>query len=81
MMVVALLLAVAADRVVTVDGQALTLPAAADSARTAFAIDLIVSAEERTLLATLLHRSWTPDNPAAEKAFPQTPVRLSGRPP
>src|SRR5438270_12473871 len=81
MMVVALLLAASAGRVVTIDGHALTLPAAADSARTSFAINVIVSAEERTLLATLLYRSWTPDDPAAEKAFPQTGVRLSGRPP
>ncbi len=78
---IAVILALAAERVVTVDAKPFSIPAAAEAGGTRLALNLIVSADDKALLATLLRRSWTPERPAAEKAFPETPVRLSGRAP
>ena len=67
-MTLALLLAVT----VVVDGKPLQVPRE---------VNLLVSAEQPTLVATLLHRGWTPLDPASTKAYPETPVRLEGRAP
>lgn len=79
-MILALLLSLA-ERTILVDGRPLTIAAEAESPGASLRVALLISAEERTLLATLLHRAWTPDNPAAEKAWPEAPMRLAGRPP
>ena len=83
-MVLALLLAVgtaAAERTVVVDGKPLSVAGGAVAAGAALPINLLVSAEERTISATLLHRGWTPDDPASERAYPEIQVRLAGRAP
>jgi len=64
-----------------VDGQPLALPASAEAARVELRVDLLVSSEERTILATLLHRAWTPRHAAGVPAYPEVPVLLSGRTP
>jgi len=81
--VLALLLAVGtspAERAVVIDGKTLSITGAA-AAGTPLPVNLIVSAEERTISATLLHRGWTPDDPVAERAYPEVQVRLAGRAP
>ncbi len=79
-MILALLFALA-ERTLLVDGKPLAIAADAGSPGASLRVSLLISAEERALLATLLQRGWTPDNPAAEKAYPEAPVRLAGRPP
>jgi peptidoglycan/xylan/chitin deacetylase (PgdA/CDA1 family) len=69
------------ERTVAVDGKPVAVPVAAEAAGAKLPVTLLVSAEERALLATLVHRAWTPDDPAAEKAHPETPVLLGGRAP
>ncbi len=69
------------ERTFVVDGKPLALPAAAEAAGVELRVDLLVSAEERTILATLLHRSWTPRDAAATPAHPEVPVLLGGRAP
>ena len=54
-----------------VDGQPLALPASAEAARVELRVDLLVSSEERTILATLLHRAWTPRHAAGVPAYPE----------
>src|SRR6266404_9079024 len=71
----------AADRTIEIDGKLLTIPVRADADGAHLPVNLLVSTEERTLLATLIDRGWTPDDPAAERAHPETPVRLAGRAP
>ena len=81
-MTLALLLALAsAERVVIIDGRSLSVPAAAEAGALKLPLNLIVSADERALLATLVHRAWTPDDPASEKAHPAAQLFLGGRPP
>jgi peptidoglycan/xylan/chitin deacetylase (PgdA/CDA1 family) len=79
-MILALLIAAAASpqRTVVIDGKPLTVAAAAEAGTAKLAVNLIVSAEERTLVATLLHGGWTPDDAAAEKATPEAQVTLGG---
>jgi peptidoglycan/xylan/chitin deacetylase (PgdA/CDA1 family) len=79
MMILALLLAL--ERTLVVDGKPLSIVASVEAAGAPLPVNLLVSSRERTLLATLLHRGWTPDDAAAEKAHPEVPVRLSGRAP
>ena len=62
-----------------VDGQPLALPASAEATGVKLRVDLLVSSEERTILATLLHRAWTPRHAAGVPAHPEVPVLLSGR--
>ncbi|TMA29674.1 MAG: hypothetical protein E6J78_01265 [Deltaproteobacteria bacterium] len=81
MILLLLIAAAGAERSLVVDGKPLKIAAHAESAGASLAINLLVSSEERALLATLLHRAWTPDNPAAERAHPEALVRLAGRPP
>ncbi len=69
------------ERTFVVDGKPLALPAAAEAAGVELRVDLLVSSEERTILATLLHRSWTPRDAAATPAHPEVPVLLGGRAP
>jgi peptidoglycan-N-acetylglucosamine deacetylase len=69
------------ERTVVVDGKPLSIVATVEAGAVALPVNLLVSAEQRTLLATLLRRAWTPDDPSAEKAHPEAPVRLSGRAP
>jgi len=71
----------AAQRSVVVDGKPLTLPARADAGRVALPVSLLVSAEEQAVVATLLHRAWTPRDSAATAAYPEVPVLLGGRAP
>src|SRR5579859_6877893 len=82
-MVLALLISLAAapERTLIVEGKPLSIAAAAQAGDAKLAINLLLSADERTLLATLLHRGWTPLDPAAEKANPEVPVLLAGRGP
>jgi peptidoglycan/xylan/chitin deacetylase (PgdA/CDA1 family) len=68
-------------RSLAIDGKPLSFPARADAAGAPVAIDLVVSAEERPLLGTLLHRGWTPRDSTALRAHPEVPVLLDGRAP
>ena len=83
-MVLALLLAVGtapAERTLVIDGKPLSIGSSVEAAGTALPINLLVSAEERAVSATLLHGGWTPDDPHAERAYPEIQVRLAGRAP
>ncbi len=71
----------AADRTIEIDGKLLTIPVRAEAGAVHLPVNLLVSTEQRTLLATLIDRGWTPEDPAGEKAHPETPVRLAGRAP
>jgi len=64
-----------------VDGKPLALPASAEVAGSELRVDLLVSSEERTILATLLHRAWTPRDATGAPVHPEAPVLLSGRAP
>ncbi len=82
MLAAMLLLALGAgERTVVLDGRSVPVPASADAGRTSLRVDLLVSAEERTILATLLHRAWTPRDPASHPAYPEWAVSLAGRAP
>jgi peptidoglycan/xylan/chitin deacetylase (PgdA/CDA1 family) len=70
-----------ADRTVVIDGRPLQIPASASAASAELRVDLLVSSEERTILATLLHRAWIPHDPAHAPAYPEVPILLAGRPP
>ena len=72
-------LAAAPERTVILEGKPLSIPAAAQAGDARLSVNLLLSADERTLLATLVHRGWTPGDPAAEKANPEVPVLLAGR--
>jgi peptidoglycan/xylan/chitin deacetylase (PgdA/CDA1 family) len=76
-----MILALVVARTLTVGGLQLAVPEAAESGAARLAVNLLVSAEQRTLLATLVHSGWTPDDPAAEKAVPEAKVTLGGRAP
>jgi peptidoglycan/xylan/chitin deacetylase (PgdA/CDA1 family) len=80
-MLLLILALAAAQRTVEIDGKAISFAAAAEAPGPPLAVDLLVSAEQPALVATLLHRGWTPDDPASEKAYPELAVRLSGRAP
>ncbi|HUJ27487.1 MAG TPA: polysaccharide deacetylase family protein [Myxococcales bacterium] len=82
-MILALLLALAsaADRNIIIDGKPFSIPGAAEAGAVKLPVNVLLSADERALLATLLHRAWTPDDPQSEKAHPETPVLLRGRAP
>ena len=72
---------VAATRTIVLDGKPFTLPVTARSDGRALRLDLLVSSEERTILATLVHRAWTPRDPASHPAYAEWPVTLAGKPP
>lgn len=72
---------VAATRTIVLDGKPFTLPATAESDGRALRLDLLVSSEERTILATLVHRAWTPRDLASHPAYAEWPVTLAGKPP
>jgi peptidoglycan/xylan/chitin deacetylase (PgdA/CDA1 family) len=79
-----LALAVAAaprERTLVVDGKPLAVPEAAEASGARLPVDLLVSAEERTILATLVHRAWTPHGSVALPGSAEVPVLLGGRPP
>jgi peptidoglycan/xylan/chitin deacetylase (PgdA/CDA1 family) len=76
-----LLALMAADRTIEIDGKLLAIPVRAEADGVHLPVNLLVSGEQRTLLATLIDRGWTPDDPVGEKAHPETPVRLAGRTP
>src|SRR6266850_5562048 len=85
-MLLALWIALAApvagnERTVIVDGKPLALPASASAAGVALPVNLLVASDERAMLATLLHRGWTPRDAATSHAHPEAPVLLSGRTP
>jgi peptidoglycan/xylan/chitin deacetylase (PgdA/CDA1 family) len=80
-MILALLLAFSTERTLPAGGKTFSVPAAAESGSAKLSVNLLVSAEQRTLLATLIHSGWTPDDPAAEKVNPEAKVLLAGRPP
>jgi peptidoglycan/xylan/chitin deacetylase (PgdA/CDA1 family) len=69
------------DRRVAIDGHALTLPASAEAAGRALPVELVVSSAERTLLATLVHRGWTPRDPSVRPVHPEVPWLVHGRRP
>jgi peptidoglycan/xylan/chitin deacetylase (PgdA/CDA1 family) len=75
------LLALSPERAVTIDGHVVKFYSNAVSSGASLPAALLVSADEPTLLATLLHRGWTPDDPSAEKAHQPAAVFLAGRPP
>jgi peptidoglycan-N-acetylglucosamine deacetylase len=79
--VLLLVAALLAERTIEIDGKPLTFAAHAEAGSARLPVNLLVSTEEPTLVATLLDRGWTPDDPAAEKAHPETPIRLAGRAP
>jgi peptidoglycan/xylan/chitin deacetylase (PgdA/CDA1 family) len=68
-----------AERTVVIDGKRIVFAAAAQSGNAPLRVGLLVSSEERTLLATLIHRAWTPRDPAAMTAYPEPAVLLGGR--
>ena len=85
-MLLALWIALAApvagnERTVIVDGKPLALPASASAAGVALPVNLLVASDERAMLATLLHRGWTPRDAATSHAHPEAPVLLGGRAP
>ena len=83
-MVLALLLAIGTapgERAVVIDGKPLFIESSAAAPGTALPINLLVSADERAVSATLLHGGWTPEDPLAQRAYPEIQVRLAGRPP
>src|SRR5260370_21864758 len=69
------------DRRVAIDGHALTLPASAEAAGRALRVELVVSSAERTLLATLVHRGWTPRDPSVRPLHPEVPWLVHRRRP
>jgi len=75
----------AQERSVVIDGKPLAFPAQAltapGSGELRFNVAALVSANERTLLATLLHRAWTPRDATGQAAHPDLPVELGGMPP
>src|SRR5258708_37744505 len=73
--------AVSAERTVVIDGKQIGFTAAAQSASAPLRIALLLSSEERALLATLIHRAWTPRDPAAVAAYPEPAALLGGRAP
>lgn len=74
-----LLAAVPAEKTVVIDGKQISFAAAAQSGPAQLRVGLLLSTEERTLLATLIHRAWTPRDAAAVNADPA--VLLGGRAP
>jgi peptidoglycan/xylan/chitin deacetylase (PgdA/CDA1 family) len=80
-LLLSLALAAGPTRALVVDGRPFTVEAVAQAGAARLPVNLLVSADQRTLVATLIHRGWTPDDPASEKAYPEIPVRLAGRPP
>lgn len=82
-MLAAVLVAAAsvAARTVIIDGHPFQFPAGAQAGSAALPINLLVSSEERTVSATLLHRAWTPRDMHATPAYPELPLLLGGRPP
>src|SRR5260221_691546 len=72
---------VSAERAVVIDGKQIVFAAAAESEHAPLRIALLLSSEEKTLLATLIHRAWTPRDPAATVAYPEPAVHLGGRAP
>ena len=69
------------ERALVVDGRPLVVPRTAQVGGVPLALDLLVSAEERAIVATLVHRAWTPRDPAADPAHPEPPALLAGRAP
>lgn len=83
-MLLALLTAVVGSggqRTVVIDGKPLVVPATAQVGGVALPVALLVSADEGTILATLLHRAWTPRDPNALAAHPEPAALLLGRTP
>jgi peptidoglycan/xylan/chitin deacetylase (PgdA/CDA1 family) len=74
-----LLAAAPAERAVVIDGKQIVFAAAAQAGNATLRVGLLLSSEERTLLATLIHRGWTPRDPAAVAAYPEPAVLLGGR--
>jgi len=73
--------AAAGQRTVVIDGKPLAIPASAHLGAVPLPVGLLVSSDERALLATLLHRAWTPHDANAVAAAPEAPVLLAGRAP
>src|SRR5438132_14027312 len=71
----------AEERTLVIDGRPLGVPRAAQIGGVALALDLLVSAEERAIVATLMHHAWTPRDPAADPAHPEPRALLGGRAP
>jgi len=69
------------ERTLVIDGRPLLVPRAAQLGGVALALDLLVSAEERVIVATLMHHAWTPRDPTADPAHPEPPAFLAGRAP
>ena len=69
------------ERALVVDGRPLVVPRTAQVSGVPLALDLLVSAEERAIVATLVHRAWTPRDPAVDPAHPEPPALLAGRAP
>src|ERR1700693_3906787 len=69
------------QRSVVIDGKPLVVPVSAQVAEVPLPVSLLVSSEERTILATLLHRAWTPRDANAVAAYPEPSVLLDGRAP
>ena len=73
------------ERGASIDGHPLAIPARLapllPATHTAEPLNLLVSADERPLLATLLHSGWTPQDPRAQAAHPEAGYTLAGRPP
>ena len=74
-----------AERAVIIDGHPLSLPARLSpllpAAHSAEPLNLLVSADERPLLATLIHSGWTPRDLKAQAAHAEAGYTLAGRAP
>ena len=69
------------ERTLMLDGKALALPAIAEMGGVGLPVNLLVSSDEGAILATLVHRAWTPRDAAVAPAHPEVPVLLGGRAP
>src|SRR5205085_1946524 len=74
-------LALHGERAVIVDDRTLQIHSTARAAVAAIPVNVLVSSEERTITATLLHRAWTPRDLSTTPAYPEVPLLLDGRPP
>jgi len=70
-MLLLLLALMPADRTLEVDGKLLTIPVRAEADGVHLPVNLLVSTEQRTLLATLIDRGWTPETLPVRRPIPR----------
>ena len=74
-----------AVRTTVIDGRSISLPArispVTPAEHTAEPVNLLITADQLPLLATLIHGGWTPRDPQAQAAHPEAGYLLDGRAP